>query len=103
MVFHRACVFSSFDQGSVPPSTQLLKTIRYAKEDKEPGKKEEGGPYWSLMLEVTCGPLKKVNKDTIGWGLFLFVMFFKFTFYHYFILRMYTKVVLLLYFTSNAA
>lgn len=65
-VFHRACIFSSFDPDSVPDETERIATMRVAKPDDEHvGSGNSSGPYWSLMLEVSAGPLKSISEATI--------------------------------------
>ena len=73
--FHRVCVVSNRDPDAVPQETEKLSTIRLAgsvnndsNQDPSPMKDVRGasGPYWSLMLEVSGGPLKAIDDKTIG-------------------------------------
>uniref|UniRef100_F6VRK4 Amine oxidase domain-containing protein n=1 Tax=Ciona intestinalis TaxID=7719 RepID=F6VRK4_CIOIN len=65
-IFHRACVFSNYDPDSLPPPDTKLHTIRLAKSaSNEENTEEKAGPYWSLMLEVSGGPLKTIQEATV--------------------------------------
>nr|XP_039271749.1 uncharacterized protein LOC120346149 [Styela clava] len=65
-VFHRACIFSSFDPDSVPRKDEQIPTMRLAKEtDELQSSGNQCGPYWSLQVEVSAGPLKTVSDATI--------------------------------------
>ncbi|CAK8676575.1 uncharacterized protein LOC143445060 isoform X2 [Clavelina lepadiformis] len=66
-IFHRVCVFSTHDPDSIPASDIYLSTIRLVKPDSEElSNEEKPGPYWSLMMEISGGPLKSVNESTIA-------------------------------------
>lgn len=65
-MFHRACIFSSFDPDSVPDETERIATMRLVKPDEFTGSGDTSGPYWSLMLEISAGPLKTISEATIG-------------------------------------
>ena len=44
-----------------------MATIRLAKPNPDRTVSEEAvGPYWSLMLEVSSGPLRTIDDKTIG-------------------------------------
>ncbi|XP_078484452.1 uncharacterized protein LOC100178869 [Ciona intestinalis] len=65
-IFHRACVFSNYDPDSLPSPDTKLHTIRLAKSaSTEENTEEKAGPYWSLMLEVSGGPLKTIQEATV--------------------------------------
>nr|CAB3262227.1 uncharacterized protein LOC100178869 [Phallusia mammillata] len=65
-LFHRAVIFSSHDPDSVPASDVTLSTIKLANgEQPSDAGTEKPGPYWSLLVEVSGGPLKTVSEATI--------------------------------------
>lgn len=66
-IFHKACVFSNVDPDSVPDKTTELITLRRADQEIQSSDDEsyKPGPYWSLMLEISEGPLKEVSNATL--------------------------------------
>jgi len=66
-IFHKACVFSSVDSDSVPEKGTELITLRRADNDiaEDDDDSYKPGPYWSIMLEISEGPLKEISNATL--------------------------------------
>ncbi|WFD29855.1 hypothetical protein MSPP1_000869 [Malassezia sp. CBS 17886] len=64
--FYRATVFSNYSPHNCPPADAKLPTLQCADPAAgAPSKELQGGPYWSLMMEVSESHLKPVNGDTV--------------------------------------
>lgn len=64
--FYRATIFSNYSPNNCPQEDVKLPTLQYADASKgKPESSPRGGPYWSLMMEVSESHLKPVNLDTI--------------------------------------
>ncbi|PWN23247.1 hypothetical protein BCV69DRAFT_280854 [Microstroma glucosiphilum] len=64
--FYRATVFSNYSPNNCPQADVKLKTIQYADPSTgKPSGEAEGGPYWSLMMEVSESDAKPVNAATL--------------------------------------
>lgn len=64
--FYRATIFSNYSPYNCPQEDVKLPTLQYADPSKgKPNSTAKGGPYWSLMMEVSESDLKPVNMQTI--------------------------------------
>ncbi|PWN32144.1 putative UDP-galactopyranose mutase [Meira miltonrushii] len=64
--FYRATIFSNYSPYNCPPKDAKLSTLQYADPSKgKPDSTAKGGPYWSLMMEVSESPVKPVDLQKI--------------------------------------
>jgi protoporphyrinogen oxidase len=63
--FYRATIFSNYSPNNQPADSVKLKTLYKADGTKPDSDAATGGPYWSIMLEVSESTMKHVNRDTL--------------------------------------
>ncbi|UZJ52923.1 hypothetical protein CBS101457_002243 [Exobasidium rhododendri] len=64
--FYRATIFSNYSPHNQPTEDVKLPTLQYADVTKgKPDSTPKGGPYWSLMMEISESNLKPVDLQTI--------------------------------------
>ncbi|WFD37087.1 uncharacterized protein MJAP1_000028 [Malassezia japonica] len=64
--FYRATIFSNYSPYNCPQEGDKLPTLQYADPAHgTPSSDAKGGPYWSLMMEVSESHLKPVNNETV--------------------------------------
>ncbi|KAJ3181535.1 hypothetical protein HK101_009920 [Irineochytrium annulatum] len=63
--FYRATVFSNYSPFNCPQTDVKLATIQLADGSKPKSTEAKGGPYWSLMLEVSESSMKPVDLPNI--------------------------------------
>ena len=63
--FYRATIFSNYSPNNQPDASKKLPTIHLASGESAKSSKAEGGPYWSIMLEVSESSMKPVDNDNL--------------------------------------
>lgn len=63
--FYRATIFSNYSPNNQPETSKKLPTIQLADGSKPQSSEAKGGPYWSIMLEVSESSMKPVNNDAL--------------------------------------
>ncbi|KAF2857949.1 FAD/NAD(P)-binding domain-containing protein [Piedraia hortae CBS 480.64] len=63
--FYRATIFSNYSPHNQPEASKKLPTMQLADGSKPASTDAKGGPYWSIMLEVSESSMKPVKQDSI--------------------------------------
>ncbi|KAF8253901.1 FAD/NAD(P)-binding domain-containing protein [Wilcoxina mikolae CBS 423.85] len=63
--FYRATIFSNYSPNNQPSASVKLPTIQKADGSKPESIGAKGGPYWSLMMEISESPMKPVNNERL--------------------------------------
>lgn len=63
--FYRATIFSNYSPNNQPHASVMLPTKYLASGSKPKSKEPKGGPYWSIMLEVSESYLKPVDRSSL--------------------------------------
>jgi len=63
--FYRATIFSNYSPYNQPAEDVKLPTIQLADGSKRQSMQAKGGPYWSIMLEVSESSMKPVDQDNL--------------------------------------
>ncbi|KAK9835546.1 hypothetical protein WJX74_002701 [Apatococcus lobatus] len=62
--FYRTTVFSHYAKKNCPADDVKMRTVCLGDGSETPDSKEESGPYWSLMFEVSESYCKPVNRES---------------------------------------
>ena len=63
--FYRATIFSNYSPNNQPEASKKLATMQLADGSKPTSTDAKGGPYWSIMLEVSESSMKPVNQESM--------------------------------------
>ncbi|EHA56792.1 UDP-galactopyranose mutase [Pyricularia oryzae 70-15] len=63
--FYRATVFSNYSPYNQPDAEKKLPTMQLGDGSKPSSSEVKGGPYWSIMLEVSQSTMKPVDEENL--------------------------------------
>ena len=63
--FYRATIFSNYSPYNQPQSDVKLPTLQLANGSRRNSMQPKGGPYWSIMLEVSQSSMKPVDEENL--------------------------------------
>ena len=63
--FYRATIFSNYSPYNQPQADAQLPTLYLANGNKAQSSEAKGGPYWSIMLEVSQSTIKPVDEANL--------------------------------------
>ncbi|KAK4939690.1 hypothetical protein LTR10_020080 [Elasticomyces elasticus] len=63
--FYRATIFSNYSPYNQPQEDVKLPTLQLANGSRRQSMQAKGGPYWSIMLEVSESSMKPVDHDSL--------------------------------------
>ncbi|TLD25638.1 hypothetical protein PspLS_06016 [Pyricularia sp. CBS 133598] len=63
--FYRATVFSNYSPYNQPDTEKKLPTMQLGDGSKPSSSEAKGGPYWSIMLEVSQSTMKPVDEENL--------------------------------------
>ncbi|KAI1616533.1 UDP-galactopyranose mutase [Exophiala viscosa] len=63
--FYRATIFSNYSPYNQPQEDVKLPTLQLANGSRRQSMQAKGGPYWSIMLEVSESSMKPVDQENL--------------------------------------